>query len=144
MGLKHFKQNYKGASLRFKMKELRWQLKYAWQRAWRGYDDVSVFSTFTQFLEWVVPVLKDMHEHNVGSWPKDHVEPGTSFQESFMTFEETQAIISELIYHFERCDENFFLDQSEDMDYKELHDKLEYHKDKALDLFKKYFYCLWY
>ena len=43
IGLRDFHKTYKGASFGYRLRELRWQLRYAWQRAWRGYSDVDVF-----------------------------------------------------------------------------------------------------
>lgn len=34
-GLNGFLEQTKGASLRYKLREFWWQLRYAWQRAWR-------------------------------------------------------------------------------------------------------------
>lgn len=43
LGLKDFFINIKTDKTNIKdfFRELRWQLKYAWRRAWYGYDDVD-------------------------------------------------------------------------------------------------------
>ena len=66
IGLREFKKTYKDCSLRYKAKELYWQLKYAWQRAWRGYDDVEVFELSGRFTERMLLILKDFRKNNVG------------------------------------------------------------------------------
>lgn len=66
IGLREFRETYKGASFTYKVKELWWQLRYAWQRAWRGYDYMDTFELCFRFRERIVPILKDFRENNVG------------------------------------------------------------------------------
>lgn len=139
--LKDFNKNYEGARLRYKLKRLRWELKYAWQRAWRGYDDVAVFECFDSFLKWIIPVLKDFRKTYSGMWVKDFDEEK---QEPICyTAEEQDAILDEMIMHFEMADEDWYYNQKETFEYNEMYDKMEYHKNKALKMFSKYFWNLW-
>lgn len=55
-GLNGFLERTKGASLRYKLREFWWQLRYAWQRAWRGYDFTDVFELGYNFTA-KMPVL---------------------------------------------------------------------------------------
>ena len=42
IGLKNFWKNNKRSSLKWKLKNLRWELRYAWRRAWEGHDDMDM------------------------------------------------------------------------------------------------------
>lgn len=36
IGLNGFRDKYKGCKFSYKLKQLRWELRYAWRRAWEG------------------------------------------------------------------------------------------------------------
>ena len=61
LGLKDYWKDNKRNSLRFKLKNLKWELIYAWQRAWRGYDDMDVIEIQWTFVERCKKTLKDLH-----------------------------------------------------------------------------------
>ena len=42
IGLNGFRDRYKGCRFLYKLKQLRWELRYAWRRAWEGFDDHDI------------------------------------------------------------------------------------------------------
>ena len=65
LGLKDFfvssiKEKFR---LRHFFRELRWELRYAWQRSWIGYDDVDFFECFEMFRRRMIRVLEDFIKH---------------------------------------------------------------------------------
>lgn len=65
-GLNGFLERTKGASLRYKLREFWWQLRYAWQRAWRGYDFTDVFELGYNFTDKMPVLLAEFLKNNVG------------------------------------------------------------------------------
>jgi len=49
--------------LRHFLKQLRWELRYAWRRTWRGYDDVDMFECFEMFRRRMIRILEDFIKH---------------------------------------------------------------------------------
>ena len=142
--LKDFNKNHKGEKLYHKLKYLRRELKYAWQRAWRGYDDIVVWSTFSSFLEWIIPVLKDFERDNIGQWLKPVSEgDDTDPLESFYTVEEIAEIVREMYEGFEVMLRWGDLVLEDGETYKELSEKVEKAHERAMGLFNEHFYDLW-
>jgi hypothetical protein len=145
IGLKEFIKTYRDSSSKYKLKELCWQLRYAWQRAWRGYDDVEVFDLSFKFIERIVPILKDYKKNNVALF----TDRKTSY---ILTEEETDEILDEMISLFENSDANTWIEKTNyDSSNKEDLNKIcEYeqkaweNKKKGLALFVKWFDNLWY
>lgn len=115
IGLKNFYTLSNGYSPRFKIRTLREELKYAWQRAWRGYDDIDVWDIFERFRNRMIITLQDfLKTHHGLFWvPKqsehyndlghlDNVSGLRVFNE-----EETNIIIETMIYHLKMMDEDY-------------------------------------
>lgn len=98
-GLNAYPDKVKGSGLKWKIRELYWQLRYAWQRAWRGYDYTDVFELGFNFVDKMPALLKEFKENNVGLF----YDTDTN---TTLTKEETDSIIDEMIYCFENCDED--------------------------------------
>ena len=148
--LKGFFSKYKGAAVTYKLSSLIDELKCAWQRAWRGYDYTDVINLDLNFIERMILLLKEFRKHNF-----------TLFQEGDRTLseEETNQVIDEMIYCFENSDSDVFMDllygrfdektcvfesTPTDEQRTECYDKAQKNKERALELFVKYFDCLWY
>lgn len=149
IGLKGCFKQCKGAGLRFRAKELYWQIRYAWQRAWIGYDNTDVFELGFNFVERMPFLLREFKKYNDALFPDLDKGCGAS-----LTEEETDAILDEMIFYFENC--------NEDVVYKRLYgvdpyeDEYDYEKwklageemhrcwDEAMKLFSKWSMCLWY
>ena len=50
IGLNGFRDKYNGCRFLYKLKQLIWELRYAWRRAWEGFDDVDIFNLDDQFI----------------------------------------------------------------------------------------------
>lgn len=98
-GLNGFLERTKGASLRYKLREFWWQLRYAWQRAWRGYDFTDVFELGYNFTAKMPVLLTEFLKNNVGLFYD--AEADKQLDE-----EETNVVIKEMIFYFENCDED--------------------------------------
>lgn len=109
-GLDSFLERTRGMSLRYKLRELWLQLRYAWQRAWRGYDFTDVFELGYNFTAKMPVLLTEFMKNNVGL--------------SYLEEEETNAVIKEMIFYFENCDEDHV--------YQRLHQK-HYYEDGEYD-----------
>ena len=142
MGIKDFFKRYKGMGLRYIPKTLIRELRYAFQRFWRGYDDVDVFSIYDRFNERMIVTLKQFLKHNNGIW---------STPKKQLTKSETDAIIEKMLYYFEHSDidgwKELDLDPSKVED-REAIEKISVqatlNQNAALKMFQKWFYDLWY
>lgn len=140
LGLKDFCKTHKGYSFLFKMKQLYWQIKYAWQRAWNGYDNTDIFELNNNFIQKMLPIMKDFRKHNVGLfYDTDNCKP--------LNKEETNEIINKMVYLLENSDENAWLDLDIPYDYdkmNEMEDKARENQKEFLNMFVKWFDQLWY
>ena len=143
-GLNSFLERTKGASLRYKLRELR----YAWQRAWRGYDFTDVFELGYNFTAKMPVLLTEFLKNNVGLFYDTEADKQ-------LDEEETNAVIKEMIFYFENCDEDHVyqrLHQNryyEDGEYdpekwESVRVELERCRAEALRLFSKWCFHLWY
>ena len=114
-----------------------WQVRYAFQRMFKGYDVVDTFEMFYSFISRYRKVFKDYKEHHWGY-------PGE------LTNEEWEAIIDKMIHCLDMMDEQYlekFL--LEDMPEKYVvspistYEIMEHYKNEFFELFSKYFYNLW-
>ena len=74
-------------------------MRYAWQRAWRGYDFTDVFELGYNFTTKMPVLLTEFLKNNVGLFYD--AEADKQLDE-----EETNAVIKEMIFYFENCDED--------------------------------------
>lgn len=152
IGLREFVKEYKKARLTYKIKSLRWELRYAWQRAWRGYDDVEVFDLSYKFVERMTHILKDFKENNIALFPNSDYQGTNPLSDISLNEKETDAVLDEMIYHFENSDINAWpektdLDPSREGDMEkitEFENNAMEHEKQALAMFVKWFDCLWY
>lgn len=138
-----------------KINDKRWDLKYRIQRFKRGYADVDLFSIDCWFLEIMPRMLDEFNDVSFGY-------PGT------ITPEEWKKIINEISFKFkESTDDCSYKNKYEDMEWEwsdkliaEGHDcsmkdlwfkeemKIDAYKkqcfEEGIDLFKKWFFQLWY
>ena len=124
MGLKNMFKGLQGASLGYRLRHIKYELKYAWQRAWRGYDDSMVFNLDYGFVELYREILKDFKENL-------HGYPGT------MTEEEWDDVLDEMIGNLDRIYYVLFKSDNDDADL------VEQEKDRFFELFKEHFWSLW-
>ena len=149
IGLKGVLKRTKGSGLKWKIKTIYWELRYAWQRAWRGYDFTDVFELGFNFVERMPFLLRDFKKYNDALFPS--LDDHTRFS---LTEEETNAILDEMIFYFENCNEDvvykrlFGVDPYEDKyvyeRWKEAGQESKRCWDEAMRLFSKWAMCLWY
>ena len=71
LGLKDFFISSRKNKLRLRhfFSKLRWELRYAWRRAWFGYDDVDMFECFEMFRRRMIRILEDFIKHGNSLFP---------------------------------------------------------------------------
>ena len=123
--------------LGYKIKNLYYQIKYGFQRMFRGYDDTEVFNTDLTFIDRYLKILKDFSKNHHGYPPS-------------ITNEQWNDILDEMIKHLslmtadnvetelKKCMPNSF-----EPDYKTVSEIMDRHKDEFFKLFSKWFYNLW-
>ena len=157
IGLKDYWKNNRHNSLRWKIKNLRWELRYAWKRAWYGYDDMDIIEMYANFIERYKTILKYYREHHMGLFnvPEEYED---TFNKLHFNEEETNAIIDTMIYHLEMMDEdhvekvlygkNIYDDDYEIAEnmfekYKHIYSIMNQNKDAFMKLFNIFFWNLW-
>lgn len=114
LGLKDFFVHIKTDKTNIKcfFRELHWQLKYAWRRAWYGYDDVDMFECFEMFRRRMIRILEDFIKYGNGllNLPQESeyydellkVFPNRNFDK-----ETTESIYQTMIFHLQMMDEDY-------------------------------------
>ena len=146
IGLNGFRDKYKGCKFSYKLKQLRWELRYAWRRAWEGFDDQDIFNLFDQFIDRMIVLLTEYNKHNVSLF----VDPESPKGElNYFTEEETRQVVEKMIWYFENCKEEVVGERlyGEDWmvkDVKSIYDEMLRCKNIAFKMLSDYFYQLWY
>ena len=114
-----------------------WQVRYGFQRMFKGYDYVDTFEIFAKFIERYTKILTRYKKNHMGYC-------------CGMTEEEWDEIIDEMLYHLKYMDEETVTAELEknvpdnwSASYRTVNPILEKHKDAFFELFSKYFYDLW-
>lgn len=150
IGLNNAWRMTKGMFFHWRIQRLFWELRYAWQRAWRGYDDVEIFDLGFSFLQRMPVLLRQFKACNISLF-HDHEH------DRDMTEEETNAVIDKMIWYFDNCDENTVIDRLypgislQDygsrltwVDYQTIVDEVRRCRTEALRMFSQYCCQLWY
>lgn len=94
-------KEYKGAKPSVWLKCVLREIKWAWQRAWRGFDDSEVIDVAGAFFERTERLLKAFRDSdNYGCFPR---LDGTN---EYMSEAETYALLTEMIRVFENTDDD--------------------------------------
>lgn len=119
------------------LKDTYWEIRYGFQRMFKGYDSVDTFETFAKFIERYTKILTEYKKTHVGY-------AGT------MTNEEWEAIIDEMLYHLYYMDEEHVTEELEKdvpedwgVSQRTIDEVMYKHKDEFFKLFSEYFYNLW-
>jgi predicted AlkP superfamily phosphohydrolase/phosphomutase len=114
-----------------------WEIRYGFQRMFKGYDAVDTFDTFSKFVERYEKILKEYRSYHYG-YPTN------------MTEEEWDAVVDDMIYHLHYMDEHNVEDELSKGMPENWHPSsittyeiMERHKDEFFKLFSKHFYSLW-
>ena len=153
IGLKDLEFN-DGASLKWKAKTTYWETRYALQRAWRGYDAPEVFDLWFCFVEKMPILLRKYKEHH------DCLFTDTSDETPVvLTEEQTNAILDEMIFYFENCNEDkcyqrmFGVDPMDDFEKcrdgyyakcRQAYQEMQRCWEEGMKLFTKWGLQLWY
>ena len=165
LGLKDFFVSSKKEKpkLRYFLRQLRWELKYAWCRVWIGYDDVDFFECFEMFRRRMIRILEDFINHGNGllNLPQEserYKELLKKFSEGYFDDENTKLIYRTMIFHLQMMDENYvekklygnnIYDDDYEVnyrsigDYKRIYSVMRQNKDAFMKLFSLFYYDLW-
>lgn len=165
LGLKDFFVNSKKGKIkpRHFFGELRWELKYAWRRAWRGYDDTDMFECFEMFRRRMIRILEDFIEHGhslltIPNQSEHYNELLKRFPKGYFDEENTNLIYQTMIFHLQMMDEDYvekklygnnvydddyqICCRSEE-EYKRIYSVMQQNKDAFMKLFSLFYYHLW-
>lgn len=165
LGLKDFFVSSVKRKLRLRhfFRELRWELRYAWRRAWFGYDDVDMFECFEMFRRRMIRILEDFIKdgHSLFSIPtqsEHYDELLKKFPQGHFDEEHTELIYRIMIYHLQMMDEDYVekilygnnvYDDDYEIgcrnieDYKKISYVMEQNKDAFMKLFSLFYFHLW-
>ena len=141
IALRDFGKIYKGSSLWCKIKNLPYYLRLAWDRAWKGYDFNDICNMDDNFIEKMRVLLPEFKKNNVAVFGE-------------LSADETDSVIDKMIEHISRMDDDAcfaevggICNESGEMLVEKIEEArklLDKHKDEFFNLFKEYFWCLWF
>ena len=164
LGLKDFFVHIKTNKTNIKcfFREVRWQLQYAWRRAWYGYDDVDMFECFEMFRRRMIRILEDFIKHGNGllNLPQEsehYNELLEKFPERCFDEENTNQIYQSMIFHLQMMDEDYvekilYGNNVYDEDYqgcrsiedhKRIYSVMKQNKNAFMKLFSLFYFDLW-
>ena len=105
VGLKDFWKKNRRNSLKWKLKNIRWEFRYAWRRAWYGFDDMDCIEMYDSFIERYKAILKEYRKYHQGSFnvPEEYRDV---LNKHFFDWQETDIIIEMMIFHLEMMNED--------------------------------------
>ena len=107
IGLRDYLKSKKTSSLKHRIKNFIWELKYAWQRAWRGWDSRDMFNPYTSFIDRRKEILKAYrnNHYTLLNIPEEYRHMfGNRYH---FDEDETNMILDTLIFHLEMMDEDY-------------------------------------
>ena len=165
LGLKDFFKSVKNEKPRLKhfFRELRWELKYAWRRAWFGYDDVDMIECFEMFRRRMIRILEDFIKYgtsllNLPKQSEHYEELLKKNPEEYFNEEDTQIIYQTMIFHLQMMDDDYvekvlYGKNIDDDDYeigcrsaeeyKKINLIVRQNKDAFMKLFSLFYFDLW-
>ena len=165
LGLKDFlfSSRKEKTKLRHLLREFHWELKYAWRRAWIGYDDVDMFECFEMFRRRMIRILEDFIDHGNGllNLPQEsehYNELLKKFPERCFDEENTKLIYQTMIFHLQMMDEDYvekilYGNNVYDDDYeigcrsiehrKRIYSVMKQNKNAFMKLFSLFYFDLW-
>jgi hypothetical protein len=119
-----------------KARHICYEIKYAFQRMFRGYGDDETFSLDYAFIEKYTKILKQFRTYQ------------HSYPARFESYDEWAKVLDEMISYFELSDEHSDYYCHEDFeyvyeDYRHNEQLAHYYKHKAIEMFVQYFDDLW-
>jgi hypothetical protein len=141
LGLKHTLADAKGTSIRIKASLIRRELHYAWQRAWRGYDDQDIYDLCFRAEDRLLVLLREYRQKNTSLFMDTAIlQP--------LSAHETDAIIDEMIHCLEMCNEEARLDvmcvtMPDAQQRQELYNETVTARHRLLELMEQWWTQLW-
>lgn len=144
-------------------RKLRWELRYAWRRAWRGYDDLDMIECFEMFRRRMIRILEDFIKHghslfNIPTQSEYYDELLKKFPAGFFDEKHTKLIWETMIFHLQMMDDDYvekilygnnIYDDDYEIgcrrieDYKRIGSVMEQNKDAFMKLFSLFYFDLW-
>lgn len=165
LGLKDFYVSSRKGKIKPRrfFRELRWELRCAWRRAWRGYDDVDFFECFEMFRRRMIRILEDFINHGhayltIPTQSEHYDELLKRFPKGHFDEEHTELIYRTMIYHLQMMDEDYVekilygnnvYDDDYEIgcrsieDHKIIYSVMEQNKNAFMKLFSLFYYHLW-
>ena len=165
LGLKDFFISSSKTKPRLKhfFRTLRHELRYALQRAWKGYDNVDIDECYEMFRRRMIRIIDNLNKHgnsllSIPIQSKHYKELVDIFPQGYFNEEYTEIIYQTMIYHLQMMNEDFvekilFGTNIYDNDYKigcrtmEDHKKIyiimEQNKDAFMKLFSLFYFNLY-
>ena len=119
------------------VKDAYWEVRYGFQRMFRGYDYVDTFETFAKFTERYYKILTEYKKHHHG-YPYN------------LTEEEWDNVVGDMLRHLYYMDEenvenelSYDIPENWIVDSRTTHEIIEKHKNEFFKLFSEYFFDLW-
>lgn len=125
IGLKYLSEvlkDHKGCYLRVKVKAIKDELRYAWQRAYKGYDSRMTWNIDYTFAELYLEIFLQ-YRKNLHSYPY------------FITYEKWEEVLDEMI----EC----LIAMNYDCKTTEDYDQQVKYKNRFFQLFSEHYYDLW-
>lgn len=148
--LKGFWREYKGYKLRHKVKELYWQIRYAWQRAWQGYDSSDIFNMNDNLREKMIVMLEEYDKTRACLFTKPYsLEEIKNIpsEELIMTNEETSEVIQKMIGLLKASNESYYCDENYNLKdgytYEAVYKECERNTKEFFEIFMLYWNQLW-
>lgn len=120
-----------------KVKRMYWEVRYGFQRMFKGYDNVDTFEIFDRFIERYIKIITEFRNNHCG-YPYN------------LTEEEWDNVLDEMLYHLHYMKEDDVIEElkkdvpkSWNPSYKNINEIMEKHKNEFFKLFSEYFYNLW-
>jgi hypothetical protein len=146
-GLRYYFKKTAGAGLRWKIRALFYELKYACQRAWKGYADPDTWDISNEITVTLPVLLKEYRKVHQTLFIDELTGQALSM-------EETDAIIDQLIFYLENCDEDVIYERIfgispydeptvNKMRWKQVATERQRCKNEAMRLLTKWIWQLW-
>ena len=114
LGLKGCLKQYKGCAFGYKVKCIYHELKWAWQRAWKGYDNRDVWNLNDRLLDRLIVLLYDYKNNKHCLWwcPEGYdwsnvCELDKHSDKYVFNEEQIDVIIDTLIFHLKMCNADY-------------------------------------
>lgn len=139
------------------------EIKYAWQRVWRGYDDIDTIECYEMFRVRMIKILESfVHNRNAYlNLPREYErydELLKRFPNGYFDEEATDVIYETMIHHLKMMDENHVekvlfgtciydddyvhVDRTLE-DYRRIGEITHQNKEAFMKLFSLFYYHLW-